>query len=40
MKEAQENLEESNDPRIEFFTISLSLIILTASVAFLIESIF
>jgi hypothetical protein len=39
MKKAQENFQDFNDPKIEFFTISLSLIIFIASVTFLVESI-
>ena len=39
MKKAQVSFQDSNDPKIELFTISLSLIIFMTSVTFLIESI-
>ena len=39
MKIAQENSQDFNNPNIEFFTISLSLIIFITSVTFLVESI-
>jgi hypothetical protein len=39
MVKTQESFQDFNNPKIEIFTISLSLIIFLASVAFLVESI-
>lgn len=39
MKKAQENPQDSRDQNINFFKISLSLMILMTSVTFLVESV-
>jgi hypothetical protein len=39
MKKAKDSLQDSNNPNIELFTISLSLIILITSITFLEEGI-